>query len=94
MRILPCRLPRRLRKHKATRKTKPISAIRPINEPTTIPAIAPPDSPLFDEEVAAPDEDEVGLAVAELEAVLVEKVMNPVIVGNTTPAQRSSAPEL
>ncbi|KAA8571047.1 hypothetical protein EYC84_000411 [Monilinia fructicola] len=77
------------------RKINPISAARPNKDPITIPAIAPPDSPVFDAElVAAPEEDAVGLAVPELDAVLVEKMMNPVIVGNTTPAQRVSAPEL
>lgn len=62
-----------------------------------MPAIAPLERPLFDveEAAAAPVEDDVGVVVPELEeAVLVEKVMNPVIVGNTTPAQRDSAPEL
>lgn len=79
------------------KKIKPTSAARPSNDPITIPAIAPLDSPLFDvdEAAAAPVEDDVGVDVPELEeAVLVEKVMNPVMVGNTTPAQRDSAPEL
>jgi hypothetical protein len=61
----------------------------------TIPAMAPPDNPLF--EVDAPgvaeaviEDDEVGDAVGEL----VGKVMKAVIVGRTTPAHRVWAWEL
>jgi len=64
----------------------------PTTDPTTIPAIAPPDNPPFFTAPAVADADleDVGDAVG----ALVEKVMNPLIVGRTTPAQRSSAPEL
>jgi hypothetical protein len=68
-----------MRKINATRITAPAT------EPTTIPAMSPPDNPFFDVEawavaVAVADEvdDDVGVAV--------EKVMKAVIVGNTTPA--------
>lgn len=63
-------------------------------EPTTIPAIAPPDRPFFDVEAAAvgvlDEEADVGEGVLEL----VANVIYAVIVGSTTPAQRWSTPEL
>jgi hypothetical protein len=74
------------------RNIKAISAIAPMIDPITMPAIAPPDKPLWDAEAGSLVEVDVGAEVPE--AVDVEKVINPVIVGNTTPAQRSSAPEL
>lgn len=74
------------------RNIKAISAITPIIDPITIPAIAPPDKPLWDPGAGSIEEVDVGAEVPE--AVDVEKLMYPVIVGSTTPAQRSSAPEL
>jgi hypothetical protein len=65
--------------------------------PTTIPAIAPPDNPLCDLEIAAaaveeaPDELE---EVADVVGELVEKVIKAVIVGRTTLAHLCSAFEL
>jgi hypothetical protein len=59
-----------------------------------MPAIAPPDKPFFELELAA------AVAEAELEEVadavgeLVEKVINAVIVGSTTLAHLFSASEL
>jgi hypothetical protein len=66
--------------------------------PTTIPAMAPPDRPFFVFDAAAvaeadaedEEDEEVGDAVGED----VEKVMNAVIVGRTTPAHLFSALEL
>lgn len=65
-------------------------------EPMTIPAIAPPDSPFFEDE-ATPvgvllTDDEVDVEDGVLE--LVANVMYAVMVGSTTLAQRCSAPEL
>lgn len=78
------------------RRIKPPRRIAPTIEPITIPAIAPPESPLSEVPAlaalvleAARVEDDVDVEVA----VLVLK-STPVIVGNTTPAQRVSAPEL
>lgn len=58
-----------------------------------MPAIAPPDSPLFEPPAAGVDVDEgeeVGDAVDEI----VGSVMEATIVGNTTLAQRCCALEL
>lgn len=73
-------------------------------DPITIPAIAPPESPFFEPEamLVAEGEDDDDVADVEDEEVvvdvdvgiLVEKVMKAVIVGSTTPAHLSSAPEL
>jgi hypothetical protein len=74
---------------------KPASSAAPTTEPTTIPAIAPPDSPffeLFDD--ANGDDVAEGEDVADAVGWLVEKVMKGVMVGSTTPAHLSSAPEL
>jgi len=64
-------------------------------EPITIPAIAPPDNPLWELDAAGVDVadgeiEEVGDEVAEL----VGKLIKAVIVGNTTPAHLCSALEL
>lgn len=79
------------------RSINPPRITAPATEPTTIPAMAPPDNPFFDFELAvaaveeaAAELDEVAEAVGEL----VEKVMKAVIVGSTTFAHLCSAFEL
>lgn len=67
--------------------------------PTTIPAIAPPDNPLFFPAGAlvavAPALVPVDVADVEVEVgTLVEKLIDAVIVGSTTLAHLSSAPAL
>jgi hypothetical protein len=59
-------------------------------DPITIPAIAPPDSPLL----AAATGAAVAEAVAVAVTVLVVKEMEAVILGNTTPTHLDSALEL
>lgn len=66
-------------------------------DPITIPAIAPPDSPLRPEEGVAAFvvlEDGVAEEVELAVGAGIEKVMSFVMVGNTTFAHLSSAPEL
>jgi hypothetical protein len=77
-----------------------MSNAKKTTEPTTIPAIAPPDSP-FELELAllaAGEEDDDDADVEDGDVVdvgrLVDKVINAVIVGKTTPAHLASAPEL
>ena len=68
--------------------------------PIAIPAIAPFDSPLLElaagdaVELGVPDVEEAEVDVRVEVAELVVKVIWAVIVGNTTPAHRCSAPEL
>jgi hypothetical protein len=66
-----------------------------MTEPMTMPAISPPDSPfLFEAEAAPPVADVEGDDVDVVVGDVVEKVMKAVMVGKTTPAHRSFAPEL
>jgi hypothetical protein len=82
--------------HMHRRNMRPPMRAAPAIEPTTIPAIAPPDNPFLEFEAPAAAvpvevcEDEVEDAVAEV----VAKVIVAVIFGRTTPAQRDSAFEL
>jgi hypothetical protein len=76
----------------------PITSAKKTIEPTTIPAMAPPDKPLFDfealAEVVGDDDDEVGDEVADTVGTDVGKVMYAVMEGRTTLAHLCSAPEL
>lgn len=95
MNIDPFWLPRLRRKHSSRKKTKPAIIATRTTEPTTMPAIAPPDSPFFELLATAEvDGDEVDVEVDVVVGRLVEKVMYPVIVGSLTPAHLVSAPEL
>jgi hypothetical protein len=81
------------RKRGIRSKSNPIRSATPAIEPTTIPAIAPPDNPFFElAGVLVPDAegDDVDVAVGDA----VEKVMKAVIVGNTTPTHLWFACEL
>ncbi len=72
------------------RTTRPAIKAAPTTDPTTIPAMAPPDNPLLEWDAPAVAEagvDDVADAVGEL----VENVMNAVIVGSTTRAHRDCA---
>lgn len=82
------------------RKSRPARRAAPTTAPMTIPAMAPPDKPLWRLDAAAID-DEEGVdeeveedVVAEEVGMLVEKVMYPVMVGSTTPAHLVPAWEL
>lgn len=96
---LPFWLPLLRRKHiQSSNISPPISTAATI-EPITMPAMTPPDSPLWDAPAAVPaaavldaalEDDDVGDEVTEL----VAKVIVAVIVGSTTPAHLFSAPEL
>lgn len=71
----------------------PIRSANPMTEPTTMPAIAPPDKPCFELEacpVADAEADDVDVDVG----AEVEKVIKAVMVGSTTPAHLVSAFEL
>lgn len=70
------------------RSIRPATKAAPTIDPITIPAIAPPDSPLFPPALELGD----GLLVAV--EVEVGRVMVDVIEGSTTPAHRESASEL
>lgn len=69
------------------RTMRPITKAAPAIDPITIPAIAPPESPLLPE-----PELEDGLLVAV--DVEVGSVIVDVMEGSTTPAHRESASEL
>jgi hypothetical protein len=80
----------------------PMSNAKKAMDPITIPAIAPPDNP-FEPETAlvaegdeGDDDDDADVEDGDVVDVgrLVENVINAVIVGKTTPAHLSSAPEL
>lgn len=93
MKTLPFWLPRLRRKRGIRSKSNPIRSATPATEPTTIPAIVPPDNPFFElAGVLVPDAegDDVDVAVGDA----VEKVMKAVIVGNTTPTHLWFACEL
>jgi hypothetical protein len=87
----PFWLPRLRRKHNNRRKMSPAANTTKTMEPTTMPAIAPPESPFLDP-LAVPDEDGEGVDVAD--GIAVKVVMNDVIVGSLTPAHLLSASEL
>lgn len=75
------------RQHKTTR---PIIKAAPAIDPITMPAIAPPESPLPPPEPEPELEDGVLVAVdVEVGSVIVD-----VMEGSTTPAHRVSASEL
>jgi hypothetical protein len=67
----------------------PTRSAKAAIDPITIPAIVPPESPLFVAAATAVDED-VAVAVT----VLVAREMDAVILGRTTPAHLKSAWEL
>jgi HAMP domain-containing protein len=96
LKTLPFWLPCLRRRQRIRRRINAPRITAPATDPTTIPAIAPPDNPLFELElVAAVDEvadelEEVADAVGEF----VENVMDAVIVGSTTLAHLCSAFEL
>jgi hypothetical protein len=93
LKTLPFWLPLLRRKRGIRSKSNPIRSATPATEPTTIPAIAPPDNPFFElAGVLVPDAegDDVDVAVGDA----VEKVMKAVIVGNTTPTHLWFACEL
>ena len=82
--MLPFWLPRlRLLRLMQKKRSRPISA-SPTKDPMTIPAMAPPGSPLFD------DSPGTGVLV-ELDVAVgagVEKDIVGMMVGSTTPAHR------
>ena len=86
--IEPFWLPRLRRRHNNERKTKPATNAIKTTEPTTMPAIAPPDSPFF-APLAAADEDGEGVDV-EVGTPAV-KVINEVMVGSLTLAHLDCA---
>jgi hypothetical protein len=60
-----------------------------------MPAMAPPDKPLFEREPDAAEVLAAGeLEVADADGELVEKVTRPTMVGSTRPAHRPVALEL
>lgn len=87
LKTLPCWLPLlRRRINRQHRNKRPISNAAAATEPTTIPAIAPPESPPSEEE------SDVGVLVAV--EVEVGSTMVDVMVGSTTFAHISSDFEL
>lgn len=75
----------------------PMARIKNTTEPTTIPAMAPPDKPFFDLDAAAAvavDEGDEEEDVADGVGTVVGNVMNAVIVGSTTLEHLCSAPAL
>lgn len=90
MNMLPFWLPCLRRKHINRKKINPAKSATPTTEPTTIPAIAPPDNFFEPMAAVASDGDGEGVPVGEV----VENVINAVIVGNLTPAHLVSASAL
>ena len=91
MNIEPFWLPRLRRTHRHRTKINPAASAANTTEPTTIPAMAPPDKPFFEllavaEADGCDEEVDVGSAV--------KVVIKPVSVGSFTPAHLFSAPEL
>lgn len=75
--------------NKQHRTIRPMIKAAPASDPITIPAIAPPESPLSP---LPPLELDVGVLVA-LEVEVGSEIVD-VIEGSTTPAHRESASEL
>lgn len=77
--------------------SKPRRSTAPTTDPTTIPAIAPPDNPFFDVEAAGVlvlDEVDPDVDVPVDVGSRVEKLTKPVMVGNIRPAHLVCASEL
>jgi hypothetical protein len=72
---------------------KPTNSARAAIEPITMPAIAPPDNPFLVLEAAATVVAEAKEVAVDV-TVLVEREIDAVIVGKTTPTHLESALEL